>query len=530
MTVNMLGSHHESRPSRTVAEWLWPFLPMGIAAFSLSALVYYHLRQNVFEVRSPLQQLYAGLYRTVGFAPAVMFFGLVILWSTIWLAVGKLDRPVARLLRLMAMAVMLGVFLNLGDGGVSPALHKGAIGAWFAETLVGAIGYWPSLLLVWAITFASLLLATDFFFHESFERLRGPVGPKEVGVEAAVTDHLRGLAEAGGGAQRVAAPVAERTLASDPGSSAPASLDRPAVGASLADLAVPAANEAVAEDETPRRRSYLERRAERQARSWRRPAEDEWVPAAPESQEIDNPESRAAGLPAMAQDQPEDAPSIGGSFAEVAPRAEGPGSDEDLPPWPTADRAAEADAASAEESPPERSEPSAASGELVFREVDELPSELLEASRHEAIVFPDEAPVVEAPVHEARPAPWPEADTAAPAAAAEGGELGFVDEPIVAIPRPEPAAASDEDLRVEPSAPVDDEPAARQRQLFGGALDEALVQEAIDVVTSSRRASATFLQRKLRIDYEQATEVLAELAARGVVALEGDASQGRVLG
>ena len=123
MTVNMLGSHHESRPSRTVAEWLWPFLPMGIAAFSLSALVYYHLRQNVFEVRSPLQQLYAGLYRTVGFAPAVMFFGLVILWSTIWLAVGKLDRPVARLFRLMAMAVMLGVFLNLGEGGVSPALH-----------------------------------------------------------------------------------------------------------------------------------------------------------------------------------------------------------------------------------------------------------------------------------------------------------------------------------------------------------------------------------------------------------------------
>ena len=42
MTVNTLGSY-ESRPSRTVAEWLWPFVPMGVAAFSLSALIYYHL-------------------------------------------------------------------------------------------------------------------------------------------------------------------------------------------------------------------------------------------------------------------------------------------------------------------------------------------------------------------------------------------------------------------------------------------------------------------------------------------------------
>ena len=49
-------------------------------------------------------------------------------------------------------------------------------------------------------------------------------------------------------------------------------------------------------------------------------------------------------------------------------------------------------------------------------------------------------------------------------------------------------------------------------------------------MTGSRRASATFLQRKLHIDYALAVDVLAELAARGVVAIEGDATQGRVLG
>jgi S-DNA-T family DNA segregation ATPase FtsK/SpoIIIE len=76
----------------------------------------------------------------------------------------------------------------------------------------------------------------------------------------------------------------------------------------------------------------------------------------------------------------------------------------------------------------------------------------------------------------------------------------------------------------------DGRPPARQQQLFGGGgVDEDLVQEAIEVVLGTRRATATLLQRKLRIDYDLALEVLSELAARGVVALEGDATQGRVV-
>jgi DNA segregation ATPase FtsK/SpoIIIE-like protein len=60
-------------------------------------------------------------------------------------------------------------------------------------------------------------------------------------------------------------------------------------------------------------------------------------------------------------------------------------------------------------------------------------------------------------------------------------------------------------------------------------LDEALVGEAVDLVTSARRANTVFLQRKLRVDYDVAAALLAELAARGVVALDADATHGRVL-
>jgi hypothetical protein len=170
MTSNTLGNAPPDPSTRSPA-WLWPFAPMAVAVFSLSALVFYHLRHDAFEVRSALQHVYAAIYRTFGFAPSVMFFGLVALWSTIWLVHGRLERPLQRLGRLAAMAVLLGVLLNLGDGGLAPALHKGGLGAWLAGALVAAIGYWPSLVVVWAFTFASLLLATDFFFHANFERM-----------------------------------------------------------------------------------------------------------------------------------------------------------------------------------------------------------------------------------------------------------------------------------------------------------------------------------------------------------------------
>ncbi len=473
MTVNSLASPDFSRPSRTVAEWLWPFIPMGIAALSLSALVYYHLHQQVFEVRSALQQFYAGLYRMVGFAPAVMFFFFVIVWSTIWLVVGKLDRPLSRLGRLVAMAVMLGIFLNLGDGKVSPDLHKGAIGAWFAETLVGAFGYLPSLIVVGAITFASLLLATDYLFHESFERMRIRQRPLlDVGVEDAVTEHLRGLAES--------APVVSPTISptiSPAVSPAVAPLADEATEAPANEAPAHAANDqqGVDPDEPSASPSYLERRRRREERSWRRHDEDEWVPAAPESQEIDNPEISAV-LPVVEAEL----------SVVVAPDLQG---------------------VAAVDSPVEV-EPSAAPSPVA-----ELAGTIGESSVADTNTEPvdgESSPTAFDPG-----SVWPD-------------ELPPPVERMVTIPRPDPAPAP-----APAQEPVTDgwpESPRKQQQLFGAQLEEGLVQEAIDVVTGSRRASVVLLQRKLRIDYARASELLIELAARGVIALEGDATHGRVLG
>jgi hypothetical protein len=82
------------------------------------------------------------------------------------------------------------------------------------------------------------------------------------------------------------------------------------------------------------------------------------------------------------------------------------------------------------------------------------------------------------------------------------------EEPVMSIPRP-----------AEPP---------RQMSLFGASMDESLLREALAICESSRRASATLLQRKLRIDYEQACVVLAQLAQRGMVELEEDGTQARI--
>jgi hypothetical protein len=90
----------------------------------------------------------------------------------------------------------------------------------------------------------------------------------------------------------------------------------------------------------------------------------------------------------------------------------------------------------------------------------------------------------------------------------EHTETPATEEPVMSIPRP-----------AEPP---------RQMSLFGASMDESLLREALEICESSRRASATLLQRKLRIDYEQACVVLAQLAQRGMVELEEDGTQARM--
>lgn len=462
--VNLQSSPEPTLRNRTVAEWLWPFVPMGIAALSLSALWYYHLHRHEFVPQSVLQRFYAGFYRQVGFAPSVMFFGMAILWSTLWCVQGRIERPVGRLLRLSAMAVMLGIFLNLGDGGVVAADHKGEIGAEFARTLVAAFGYVPSLLVVWAMTLATVLLATDFFFYDSFERLRrsapSPMQP-DAGVEPAVTEQLRALAAGlpSSGAASVAVPGAV---------AAPAASDDGAASAAARPEVVPPG---------PRRATYYERRHERAAARAR--ADEDWVPAAPDSQEIDNPES-SEPLPPAAPTE-----------AAEALR------------WPAAPAATEAKPVPIEPGPD--FEPVGAADEPP-------PVEPLDTESEEQAAPSGSETIVEIPRPDPRPLPESSPEPVVAAAAGKAGELERVGQAPL---EPVPAA----ELSAEPV----------QQHLFGTPIDEALVQEAVDVVTLWRRASAAFLQRKLRIDYETAMKVLAELAARGVVRIDGDGAQGRVV-
>ncbi len=514
----------DERAPRTAAEWLWPLLPIGVSVFCLSALVYYHLKHGLVEVRSALQVLIAGIYQTIGLAPSVMFFLLALTWSSIWFVTGRLDRPVLRLGRLLAMAVMLGVFLNVGDGGVAAAAHKGALGAWLAGCLVGAFGYFPSLVLVWAVTFASLLLATDFFFSDSFERLRQrPAG--DAGVEVAVTDHLRGLA------------------AVTPSAPAPAPTTETASPSPLADFgtatAVLDAPEAVASDVPPpvrsRRRSYYDRRRDEFATEV--PAESveagvveaddeldvaavaEWGPVPPATEPMPRADAVAEVVAEVGRGE-------SSAVAEAAPAAD------ELPEPEFLILPAAGDGAASVVTPVGAGEPepgfvAPAIPPAAIETPAEPDDETMAAAAAEAELAepepaepePAEPESAEAEPAEAEPA---EPDPAAAELAADAAEA------LVPIPRPDPAARERaEDARR--AAARRDEPEVRQQQLFGAEIDADLLAEAMELVHGQRRVTAALLQRRLRIDYDLAVELLAQLGARGVVELEGDATQGRVI-
>lgn len=528
-------------------------VPLAISVYSLSALFWFHLRRDTIDVRSSLQALYASVYGWFGFSACIVFFLLLLIWTSVWFFAGRVDRPVSRLLRLVSVAVMLGVFLSLGKTAADGPT-QGELGFYLAQRLIAAIGYPVSWLFVFVGTVASLLLATDFFFSESFEKAFGwnslqkeRDAARERGVEAAVTEHLKGLAQTA--PSRAPAP----------------SVDAMELAAALAEAAEASGGEsegdAAARFEAPseppsapteeprrsgRRRSYFERRYEDVAA-------ETWVPAAPEPQEIDNPESDVAedaaalqGEVTPAEPVPEveagpvaetsaDALVRGEAFAidegeldggaavakaavddsgvddaEVAedevdeagdeplqltveelaaaaePEAAGDGEDEDLPDELTADREPR------DLRLPAGAEPFAATGEL---EAEQLEVEEVEAEDDEDAADASALPTF------AIPRPEPQAEP----------------EPTTAsLDVPEPVASASEDT-AEPEAH-----AARQRGLFGPAFDEDLLAAAKQIVLESHRPTAALLRRRLRIGYEEACEVLAELSARGVVDLSGD--------
>jgi S-DNA-T family DNA segregation ATPase FtsK/SpoIIIE len=59
--------------------------------------------------------------------------------------------------------------------------------------------------------------------------------------------------------------------------------------------------------------------------------------------------------------------------------------------------------------------------------------------------------------------------------------------------------------------------------------DDELMQAAIEVLRSSKRASTSMLQRRLRIGYNRAARIMELLESRGIVGPENGSSPREIL-
>ena len=602
-TDSQVGRQRVPMSARTVAGWLWPFSIGGVALFSISALFYFHFHRTELRPDGLLQQAIATLYSTFGWAPSVVFFLLVFAWSLIWFVTGVLERPVSRVARLVVLAVLLGVFLNLGNGGVVAEPHKGAFGAWLAGRLVSAVGYVPSLVVVWLTTFASLLLATDWFFSEWFERPRAEA-EEESGVEEAVADQLRAIGpdaspeqqdqqELGGDDATEASSAASSTADAAPAPhEAEEQLSRVEADEDKEVLREPG----VVADLTTRRESYAERRRLRSERA----AASESTPSA-----TSEPAAPAPAVDAEADDAPSvdekalseqelaalfDAPSASdvGSDSQddravvLAPEYveadEVALSDDDAlaPAGPAEDEASEevsAEIAVDEdfdqvEDDSDREEPEAdgdgygeeeadeeedeyeyeeeeydeeyegEADDAEADEVEEREGDGEEVGSDEALEAEDATEEFEVSLDDQQPREVADiseevvldesSDSDEDAAdedhsdpecvevdsAVAPSEGAAVDAAAISIPRPDNAA--EPRVPTPPAVPAERDP-GRQQNLFGSGLDEQLIEEARELLVRGRRPSASLLQRKLRIDYELAQDLLRELSNRGLM-------------
>jgi hypothetical protein len=505
MTVQSVGGGF---PKSRSAAWLAPLVPVAIASLALSALVYYHVCGNgLGDSASALQLLIVGIYRSVGFVPSFLFFLLALTWGSIWFLTGRIQDPAKRLLHLLGLTLVLAIWVNLQPGEGPVPLGRGTIGAWIAGRMLPLFGHLLSTLLVAPVALATLVLATDFFFYRYFEELgtghkRADAGPSlagELGVETAVPEEFKGLAERT--RDLVPAPAASGSSAGD----------------------VVSAEAAASEPST----AWRTMRAERAALSdsterWaaRRAAEDAASLAAFEA---DLAEDETGSEPEPADDE---APAV---VIGPPPRTAPEQAEEEAATIIDATEAAETEEA-------EEAEERADAQPMAIDEDEDEQEEDERGGDGPEVITPPPRPG-------SRTVAEPEAqgvsldeqwslDLQETESAGEGADPRAAHEDAGEDETAEPEVVEERDEEEEPTVtiPRPAEP-VRQRRLFRDpSIDEGLVREATDLVLESGRANAAHLQRRLRIDYEQAVELLGILAQRGVIHLEAGANQGRLLG
>jgi hypothetical protein len=550
MTVNILGG---SRARRTkTSGWYWPLLPTAIAAFALSALVAYHLRAGSLDgERSFLQATVVWVYEFFGFAPSFLFFLLVLSWRSIWMVVGKLDRPHAVLGRLCGLVLALSIWVNLRaePGEVLP--HTGLLGGWVADRMVGVLGYYLSLLLVAPVTFAALLLATDYFFIRYFDGSALMAGDDEPGVEEAVPDEFKVLsarvdherAEERRGeaafdvedARSLLQSMVYEPIASQPEGATAIELVGLDSGRDTGELT---ASQSVDEEAAARAFQAFPGDSELAARSAGRHVGEDAV-----DEVLDVAAGGAGDLLADAGGL-DTAVGQGGGTAQAgleegAPAgAHEPSRGRLAPLWQGEDVAEDG-----------VSEADASAGDVELTVVEDPISDgevEVQAGGDEDVAvdagcLPFGQPVRERECEEpvegystevTEPSAEAAADEDSRSVAGDEAAWHSVEQDEVELAEVEGTAdVAEARAEADSDAVVIPRPAegVQQQRLFVTTLEESLIQEAKDVVLGAGRASANLLQRRLRVDYEQAMELLAVLSHRGVVELGSEMTQGRVI-
>jgi hypothetical protein len=184
--------------------WALPLLPAAISGFCFSALLYYHLQVGAgVDARGWIQGSVVGMYRLLGFVPAMMLALVAFVWSTIWYVRGTIERPWRRVVRVLALAVTLAILLGLQPTSGGPS-GGGVLGGFLAQRLESAVGYVVGTVVVSMAVLFALLLATDMMFFRYFESLARAAAPagarrrQEDGVENEVVQDMKTLQLEGG--------------------------------------------------------------------------------------------------------------------------------------------------------------------------------------------------------------------------------------------------------------------------------------------------------------------------------------------